>query len=45
MSETEINITYSIVLNCLLLYESMASNDKNKNSERKSARKADESSS
>jgi len=40
ISETEINITYSIVLNCLLLYENMASNKKNTNSECKSARKA-----
>ena len=40
-SDTEINITYSIVSNCLLLYESMASNEKNTNSEHKSARKAE----
>ena len=40
ISETEINVTYSVVSNCQLLYESMASNEKNTNSERKSARKA-----
>lgn len=39
ISETEINITCSIFSNCLLLYESMASNEKNTNSERKSAKK------
>ena len=40
-SDTEINITYSIVWNCLQLYESMASNEKNTNSEHISARKAE----
>ena len=40
ISEAEINIAYSIVSKCLLLYESMASNEKNTNSEHKSARKA-----